>query len=158
MCEGPIGMIRYLGQGKIQFKKDLLKTPKTKIIVCAGGSGITPMLAIAQAIVLSKDNVEITLIFSNKTKDDILCEKEINNLTSKGGNFKVFHTLTRHDEAKHGKWDGLTGRIDVNMLKNCGMPEPTDTFFIACCGPKGFGETITAPLADLGYVKGENFV
>jgi len=74
MCEGPIGMIRYLGNGKIQLKKEMLK-PKSKIFLCAGGSGITPMLSIAQAIVLSNDNVEVTLIFSNKTKDDILCEK-----------------------------------------------------------------------------------
>lgn len=74
-----------------------------------------------------------------------------------GGNFKVFHTLTRHDEAKHGKWDGLTGRIDIDMLKKCGLPDPSDDVFIGTCGPKGFGETITGPLADLGFVKGENY-
>lgn len=149
-------MIRYLGQGKLMLKKNMLK-PKTKIFLCAGGSGITPMLSIAQAIVLSKDNVEVTLIFSNKTKDDILCEAQINDLLTKGGNFKVFHSLTRHNEAKDGKWEGLTGRIDVDMLKKCGLPDPADDLFIGCCGPKGFGDTICAPLADLGYVKGENY-
>ena len=70
---------------------------------------------------------------------------------------KVFHTLTRHDEAKDGKWDGLTGRIDLDMLKKCGMPEPADDFFIGTCGPKGFGDSITGPLEELGYVKGEHF-
>ena len=158
ICEGPIGMFRYLGQGKCQLKKDLLK-PKSNIFLCAGGSGITPMFSIAQSIVLSKDNVQVTLIFSNKTKDDILCEKEIADLLTKctGGNFKVFHTLTRHDEAKHGKWDGLTGRITTEMLKSCGLPEPSDGFWIGTCGPKGFGDSITGPLAELGYVKGENY-
>jgi len=74
-----------------------------------------------------------------------------------GGNFKVFHSLTRHDEAKHGKWEGLTGRINLDLLKKCGLPEPSEDFFLGCCGPKGFGDSITAPLPDLGFVKGENF-
>ena len=100
MCEGPVGKFKYLGQGKCQFKKVLLK-PKSNIFLCAGGSGITPLFSIAQSIVLSKDNVQVTLIFSNKTKDDILCQKEIVELLAKstGGNFKVYHTLTRHDAA-----------------------------------------------------------
>jgi NAD(P)H-flavin reductase len=63
--------------------------------------------------------------------------------------------LTRHDEAKHGKWDGLTGRVSFEMLKKCGLPDPTDDLFIGTCGPKGFAETIMNPLEGLGYVKGE---
>ena len=46
MCEGPIGKFRYLGHGKCVFQKKELK-PKTKIFLCAGGSGITPHFAIA---------------------------------------------------------------------------------------------------------------
>jgi len=73
--------------------------PKTNIFLCAGGSGLTPLLSIAQASVLSNDGVKMTLIFSNKTKDDIMCQKQINELEEKGENFKVFYTLTRHEEA-----------------------------------------------------------
>ena len=40
----------------------------------------------------------MVLVFSNKTKDDILCEKEINELVEKaaenGANFKVFHIVS----------------------------------------------------------------
>jgi len=50
---------------------------------------------------------------SNKTKDDILIENELNELVKKDSNFKLFHTLTRHDEAKLGKWDGFTGRVAI---------------------------------------------
>lgn len=156
MCEGPIGMIKYLGFGKVILKKKELK-PKSKIFLCAGGSGITPFFSVAQASVLAKDGVQVTLIYSNKTKDDILIEKEISELAQLGENFKVFHTLTRHDEAKHGAWDGLQGRIDINMLKQCGLPEPSDDLFVGCCGPKGFGDSILAPFAELGYEKGEMF-
>lgn len=67
-------MIRYLGFGKVQFKKEVLEHKKNKIGLVAGGSGITPMYAIAQASAYAKDGVEVTLLFTNKTKDDILCK------------------------------------------------------------------------------------
>lgn len=131
--------------------------PKTKIFLCAGGSGITPHFSIAQASVLAKDGVQVTLIYSNKTKDDILIEKEIAELAKVGENFKVFFTLTRHDPEKHGEWNGLVGRINFDMLKQCGFPEPADDLFLATCGPKGFGDSVTAGLEEMGYVKGEMF-
>jgi len=156
MCEGPIGMFKYLGYGKIMLKKKELK-PKTHVILCAGGSGITPMLSACMSSVLANDGVNMTLVFCNKTKDDILCEKEINDLVPKGANFKVFHTLTRHDDEKHGEWNGMKGRISLDLLKQCGLPEPTDDLFVGSCGPKGFGDTIFGFLEQAGYVKGEQF-
>jgi hypothetical protein len=30
---------------------------------------------------------------------------------------KVFNSLTRHNEEKHGVWTGLRGRITAEMLK-----------------------------------------
>lgn len=156
LMSGPKGMFKYFGYGKCELKKTMLK-PKKKIFLCAGGSGITPMLSIAQSSVLADDGVEMTLIYSNKTKNDIMCEKEINALVEAGKNFKVFHTLTRHDASKDGEWNGLTGRITLDLLKQCGLPDPSEDFFLGTCGPKGFGDTITEPLEGLGYVKGENF-
>ena len=46
MCEGPIGKIKYLGQRQFKLMKNMLK-PKAKLFLCAGGSGITPLLSIA---------------------------------------------------------------------------------------------------------------
>jgi NAD(P)H-flavin reductase len=71
---GPIGMIKYHGFGQVEFKKKMLEHKKTKIGLLAGGTGITPMYAIALASSLAKDDVEISFLFSNKTKDDILCK------------------------------------------------------------------------------------
>jgi len=103
------------------------------------------MLSIAQASVLANDGVKMTLIFCNKTKDDILCDDVIKDLEKKGVNFKVFNTLTRHVESKHGSWDGLTGRISYDMMKKCGLPSKvSDDILVANCGPKGFGDVINA--------------
>ncbi len=48
---------------------------KKKVGLIAGGSGITPMLSIAQASLLADDGLEINFVYSNKTKDDILCKQ-----------------------------------------------------------------------------------
>jgi hypothetical protein len=47
----------------------------------------------------------------------------------------MFHTLTRHDEQKHGKWEGMQGRVTYDMLKECKFPEAADDVFIGVCGP-----------------------
>ena len=46
-----------------------------------------------------------------------MIEDELNELAKKEPKFKLYHTLTRHDEAKHGKWEGLVGRVSEEMLK-----------------------------------------
>ena len=152
LFSGPIGMIKYHGYGQIEFKKKMLETKKTKIGLLAGGSGITPMYSIALASSLAKDGVAVTLIFSNKTKDDILCKKELDALEAMNPNCKVVHTLTRHKE-EHGEWNGEVGRITAAMFQKY-MPAHADDVFIALCGNKGFCENAAAILDELGYVSG----
>lgn len=156
MCEGPVGMLRYLGYGKFQLKKEVLEHKKNKIGLIAGGSGITPMYSIAQASAYAKDGVQVTLLFTNKTKDDILCKAQLDDL-SKYENVKVYHTLTRHKE-EDGEWDGFTGRVSLDLLKKCGFPEPANEVFIAHCGPKGMNETVKEVLEQGGYVQGVNYM
>lgn len=151
MMEGPTGKIRYFGHGKFMFKKNEL-SHKNKLFLVGGGSGITPLLSIAIASIKANDGLDITLIFSNKTKDDILCEKEIDELAKLNPEkFKVFHTLTRHDESKHGKWEGLTGRVNIDMMKQCGLGEPADDLLIFLCGVSAMKKTMIKVLAEHGY-------
>ena len=69
----------------------------------------------------------------------------------------MYHTLTRHDDSKHGSWDGLRGRVSTEMLKNCGLPEPRDDLFVGTCGPPGFHISIVEPLRALGYKPNVHF-
>ena len=74
LCEGPpAGKIKYLGFGDFNLFKRPFKHRKTKIGLIAGGSGITPLYSIAQASIYADDGLEIVLLFSNKTKADIIC-------------------------------------------------------------------------------------
>ena len=157
-CEGPIGKINYQGWGDFIFMKKPFKNKKTKIGLCAGGSGLTPMYSIAQASSLAKDGAEITFMFSNKTKNDIFCEKELNELGAMNDKFKHFHTLTRHNAEAHGEWSGLTGRFDFEMFQKCSFPAPADDVLILTCGPSGFNTAIKDFLKANGYTEGEHFV
>lgn len=56
----------------------------------AGGSGLTPMLQVIQAIVLNPDDkTQVTFLFANKTEEDIILRKELDELQKKHDNLKV---------------------------------------------------------------------
>jgi NAD(P)H-flavin reductase len=58
------------------------------------------------------------LLFSNKTKDDILAKAELEEMEKLNSeHFKLFHTLTRHNDELHGEWKGLRGRVTAEMIK-----------------------------------------
>jgi len=52
LCEGPIGKLKYHGWGNFDKMKKSLPV-KRNVGLIAAGSGITPMLAIAQSSVLA---------------------------------------------------------------------------------------------------------
>lgn len=116
ICEGPYGLLKYFGSGIFEHKKKAL-TPKKRVGLIAGGTGITPMFAIAYASLYANEGIDFTFLYSNKTKNDICCKKELDELAEKfPNNFRLFYTLTRHIEERDGKWDGLTGRMSFELL------------------------------------------
>merc|ERR1712050_502343 len=70
---GPIGVNEYLGRGT--FKLPGRTVTVKKIGMMAGGTGLTPMLQVAQAIMRDPEDTSIvSLLYANKTTDDILCK------------------------------------------------------------------------------------
>jgi ferredoxin-NADP reductase len=43
----------------------------------AGGTGVTPMYSLALSSLLANDGLQIRFLCTNKTKNDILCKKEL---------------------------------------------------------------------------------
>lgn len=57
----------------------------------AGGTGVTPMYQVANAILKNPtDKTKITLLFANVSADDILIEEELTNLQAQSPQFQVF--------------------------------------------------------------------
>jgi nitrate reductase (NAD(P)H) len=120
-CKGPFGDFEYQGDGVFSIKRNTHKVKKLTII--AGGSGITGVYRIFQCA--HRDGIECDVIYCNKTEEDILLRKELDDLSS------VRHCLSR---PINGGWTGLCGRISQSIIGNahdglllcCGLPEMMD--------------------------------
>ena len=107
-------------------------------VFLAGGAGITPFIAILRSLRKKNALAGNKLIFSNKTANDVILEKEFEEML--GDNF--FRTLTRE------KRDGyLHGRIDAEFL-NRHVGDFSQNFYV--CGANAFVNVITEALRELG--------
>lgn len=76
LMEGPKGRLQYDGYGNFTIlKKPVLN--KKKIGCVAGGTGITPVFQVIQASLMNKDGCELSLVFGNRTTNDILLKQEL---------------------------------------------------------------------------------
>uniref|UniRef100_A0A671NCH0 NADH-cytochrome b5 reductase n=1 Tax=Sinocyclocheilus anshuiensis TaxID=1608454 RepID=A0A671NCH0_9TELE len=133
---GPSGLLVYKGRGSFAIRPDKKSDPVIKtakhVGMIAGGTGITPMLQIIQAIMKDpKDETVCYLLFANQTEKDILLRPELeeimaNHLTR----FKLWFTV---DRAPDG-WKYSQGFINEDMVKNH-LPPPADGTLILMCGP-----------------------
>lgn len=77
--KGPAGPIVYHGNGKITCERSTIQAKKVSLL--AGGSGVTPMLQCVRAALSDpKDRTRWSMIFSNKTIDDIICRDVLDQL------------------------------------------------------------------------------
>lgn len=97
------------------------------VIAIAGGSGITPFMSLAHAILEGIYSCNLTVFYSVKTYEDIIFKKEIEEINKKKKNVKFVVTLTR--EEKEGY---LNGHISKKMLE----PYIKEFNTVLMCGPK----------------------
>jgi len=147
--DGPIGLVEYLGMGKFKLPGRMTETKHVGML--AGGTGITPMLQIVSAAMLEKgDSTKFSLIYGNKTQDDILVREQLDELEKhSGGRFKVHYTLDFPPEG----WTQKKGFITADMIKEC-LPAPSEKPLILMCGPPPMVEfACKKNLEALGYEK-----
>ncbi|XP_062175340.1 NADH--cytochrome b5 reductase 1-like [Alnus glutinosa] len=114
----------------------------------AGGSGITPMFQLIQAILKNpKDKTNVHLIYANVTADDILLKEELDAFASKfPSRFKVYYVLNQPPVP----WNGGTGFVSKEMIQtHC--PAPAKDIQILRCGPPAMNKAMAAHLNALGY-------
>ncbi|MHB0974808.1 MAG: FAD-binding oxidoreductase [Thiobacillus sp.] len=118
----PFGTIRYQGPG----------------VFIAGGAGITPFLAILRELARKGESGGQTLIFSNKSPRDVICEKELRHLLGERC------ILTCTGDAAPGYEHR---RVDRAFLEEK-IGDFKQRFYV--CGPPPFMEAINGALAELG--------
>lgn len=112
-------------------------TYKGEGIFIAGGAGITPFISIFRYLQSKKETGNNKLIFANKTKSDIILEKEFKSIL--GHNF--FNILS--DEVIDGY---AHGQITEEFLK-AHLSESTENIYI--CGPPPMMDAVEKFLSNL---------
>ena len=114
------------------------------VLLLAGGSGVVPLMAMLRHRAARGSDVEVQLLVSTRSADDLLYQAELDRLGGAPG-LRVFRTLTR---AAPPGWTGWRGRLDAAMLGRVGA-DPSAVCFV--CGPTPFVEAATQLLVAAGH-------
>jgi len=73
LMEGPVGRLTYRGNNTFFMKQKKREFRVTKLGLIAGGSGLTPLFEVMDAIYRAKEQgISVNMLYSNKTEADIL--------------------------------------------------------------------------------------
>jgi ferredoxin-NADP reductase len=127
----------------------------TKVGMLSGGIGITPLMSMCRYCTDLQLNTEITLLYSNRSEQDIAFRTELEKMQKQNKNLKVVFTLTEPNTG----WNGVNGRIDVDMIRR-EMPDFEERTFYTCGSPM-MVDAMEKLLKDLAVpksqIKKENF-
>jgi predicted ferric reductase len=105
-----------------------LKHDDRDLVFIAGGIGITPFMSMLRYIYDMKLDKNVTLIWGNKTEEDILFREEMDRMMAEMPSLKVVHVMSKQED-----WSGEKGYIDSEMLKRHISNFQSGQFFL--CGP-----------------------
>lgn len=126
--------------------------PDKHLVCLAGGSGVTPFRGFVREATRRQLETRITVIYSVRTTNDIIFEREFRELAQANTNFNFYVTCTRlHEE---DRWTGRRGRITADWVKEQVHDMPNTIFY--ACGPNPlveFAEDLV--LRELGVPKSQ---
>jgi ferredoxin-NADP reductase len=117
------------------------------LLLVGGGSGVVPLMCMLRHRRLSDSAVPAALLYSTRTRKDVIYQDELAALASSDPAFTLQVTLTR-DSATG--WSGGVGRIDLPMVQKllAGLGGGTVDTFV--CGSNGFVEAAAELLVQAG--------
>ncbi len=98
------------------------------IVFLGGGIGITPFRNMIKYATDKKLLIKMTLLYSNRTPEEICYKNEWDLWQEQNPNLKVINTITGDPT-----WNGRKGRIDEQMIKEFYDDLNSTSFYI--CGP-----------------------
>lgn len=148
--KGPIGHFTWKGKGMITLHDQ--EKHVTEVGLVCGGSGITPILQILQAILTDDDcYTKVWVLDVNRFLEDILCREQLDQLALKlghGSRFRLHYSLT--GKPVPSDWSYSTGRITSEILKEH-LPTPGEDKLVCICGPSPMEQSVKSSLCQIGW-------
>ena len=143
--KGPIGHFTWKGKGVITLHDQ--EKHVTEVGLVCGGSGITPILQILQAILTDDDDddlldcyTKVWVLDVNRFIEDILCREQLDQLALKHrSRFRLHYSLT--GKPVPSDWSYSTGRITSEILKEH-LPTPGEDKLVCLCGPSPMEQSV----------------
>lgn len=134
------------------FEYNSLRDAKT-VIGVAGGSGITPFLSMAQAILDGDEDFNLILLYGSREADHILFKEEFDRIMAETDKVKVIHVLS------HEERDGFEhGFVTADLIRKYAPDTPYSVFL---CGPQQMYAFVDKELEKLSlerkYIRHELF-
>lgn len=117
-----------------------------KILFIAAGSGIVPIMSMLRWLTDTNAHVDVQLLLSFRTPDDIIYRDELQLITARHKNIKLSITLTTDIIVRY-QWPGLSGRINSKMIAQLVPDLTARTVYL--CGPDAFMSTCKESLLKL---------
>jgi len=138
-------------KGRFTYKQNMAD----EIGLVAGGTGITPMFAVAMAALRdTSDKTKFSLVFGNVTEDDILIRDLLDELVAENPErFEVHHVLNNPPPTQ---WKGSSGFVTKEILQKH-LPAPGPRTLVLRCGPGPMNKAVGGALEELGYTKEMTF-
>lgn len=114
----------------------------------AGGSGITPMISIIRWILARSLEVELFLVFANKTEADIIFREEWEADAREHSGFHCYHVLSQPPAG----WSQGTGHITESLLRTH-LPPPGPDTVVFLCGPPPMTDAVETALTTIGHAE-----
>jgi ring-1,2-phenylacetyl-CoA epoxidase subunit PaaE len=121
---------------------------RRRLVLVAGGAGITPLASIARTVLATEPHSEVALLYANRREEDVILAAQLEALVAyHGARFTLRHVL---EEPPPG-WAGAVGRLDRRTAARAldTLPLTGDsTYFV--CGPDPMRDEVLAALAARG--------
>jgi nitrate reductase (NAD(P)H) len=131
--KGPLGHVEYVGRGG--FVIDGKPRKAGRLAMVAGGSGITPIYQVIQAVLRDQpeDKTEMHLVYANRTEDDILLRAELDRWAAEyPDRLKVWYVVSQ--VKRLDEWKYSVGIVTEAVLREH-VPEGGDGTLALVCGP-----------------------
>jgi ferredoxin-NADP reductase/DMSO/TMAO reductase YedYZ heme-binding membrane subunit len=123
-----------------------------RVVLIAGGVGITPMMSIVRSLTDRGWKGEMYLVFSVRKRTDIIFEQELAHLQARHPNLHVRITLTNDPDAA---WTGARGQINAELLN--GFIPSFKHGPVMLCGPDPMMTAMRTLLVGMGIPDAEVF-